>query len=55
VKRLFPQKSVRIEWAFFGEATTGRGTIFISRSKFSSYRGRGSPGGAADLPLSPKT
>ena len=27
----------------FGHAPTGRGTIFIFRSKFLSYRGRGSP------------
>ena len=29
-----------------GHAPTGRGTIFILRSKFLSYRGRGSPGGS---------
>ena len=35
----------------FGRAPTGRGTIFISRSKFLSYRGRGSPDGPADEQL----
>ena len=40
---LFPQKSVRIEWASSATSPPGGGPFFL-RSKFLSYRGRGSPG-----------
>jgi hypothetical protein len=39
VKRLFGRKSVRIDGALFGHGPTGRGTIFIFRSKFLSIEG----------------
>jgi len=48
VKRLLSRKSVHIEWAFIDHAPIGRGTIFIFRSKFLSYRGRGSTACALD-------
>jgi hypothetical protein len=45
VKRLFLKKSVRIEWAFFGHAPTGRGTFFIFAANFYPIAREGSPAG----------